>query len=162
MLAYYHELREKEGLSHEDAIRDSVVSILMSPDFCYRFDLTQHRTGHRLRCSPLTGYELASRLSYFLWSSMPDDELLAHAAAGDLQRPEVLLAQTQRMLKDDRVRGLATEFGGNWLDFRHFESINSVDRGRFPISTNNLREAMFQEPIRLIKTPSATIIRCST
>jgi hypothetical protein len=81
---------------------------------------------------------------------MPDHELLAHAAAGDLERPEVLLKQTRRMLKDDRVRGLATEFGGNWLDFRHFESIASVDRGRFPNFDNNLREAMFQEPIRLI------------
>ena len=76
--------------------------------------------------------------------------MLAHAAAGDLQRPDVLLAQTRRMLKDDRVRGLATEFGGSWLDFRHFESITSVDRGRFPNFDNNLREAMFQEPIRLI------------
>jgi len=149
LIAYYHELREKEGLSHADAIRDSVVSILMSPDFCYRFDLRSTAPGTG-SISPLSGYELASRLSYFLWSSMPDRELLAHAAAGDLQRPDVLLAQTRRMLKDDRVRGLATEFGGSWLDFRHFESITSVDRGRFPNFDNNLREAMFQEPIRLI------------
>jgi len=147
--AYYHQLREKEGLSHADAIRDSVVSILMSPDFCYRFDLRSSAPGAG-PISPLSGYELASRLSYFLWSSMPDQELLAHAAAGDLQRPEILLAQTRRMLKDDRVRGLATEFGGSWLDFRHFESITSVDRGRFPNFDNDLREAMFQEPIRLI------------
>ena len=63
---------------------------------------------------------------------MPDDRLLAHAAAGDLHRPEVLLAQARRMLRDDRVRGLATEFAGNWLDFRRFEEHNSVDRGRFP------------------------------
>ena len=55
------------------------------------------------------------------------------------------------MLKDDRVRGLATEFGGNWLDFRHFETINSVDRERFPSFNNDLREAMFQEPIRFIE-----------
>ena len=63
---------------------------------------------------------------------MPDEELLRHAAAGDLHRPDVLLAQTRRMLKDARVRGLATEFTGNWLDFRHFETNNSVDRERFP------------------------------
>jgi hypothetical protein len=55
------------------------------------------------------------------------------------------------MLKDDRVRGLATEFTGNWLTFRHFEKNNSVDRERFPAFTNELREAMFQEPIRLIE-----------
>jgi hypothetical protein len=150
IVAYYHELREKEGLSHEDAIRDSIVSVLMSPDFCYRIDLRSTAPGTG-SVSPLTGYQLASRLSYFLWSSLPDKELLAHAAAGDLQRSDVLLAQTRRMLKDDRVSGLATEFGGNWLDFRRFETISSVDRERFPSFTADLREAMFQEPIRLIE-----------
>ena len=64
---------------------------------------------------------------------------------------EVLLAQTRRMLKDPRVRGFATEFTGNWLGFRHFEKNNSVDRERFPTFNNDLREAMFQEPIRLIE-----------
>jgi hypothetical protein len=82
---------------------------------------------------------------------MPDKELLAHAAAGDLTRPDILIAQTRRMMKDERVRGLATEFGGNWLEFRRFESITSVDRGRFPTFDNDLREAMFQEPVRLIE-----------
>ena len=79
---------------------------------------------------------------------MPDDELLAHAAAGDLHEPEVLAAQARRMLRDDRVRGLATEFGGNWLDFRRFEEHNSVDRGRFPAFNDELRRSMFEEPIR--------------
>ena len=119
-----------DGLSHEDAMRDTMVSVLMSPHFCYRVDLPgDGRTGIR----PLSDYALASRLSYFLWSSMPDDELLAHAAAGELHRPEVLVAEARRMLHDDRIRGLATEFGGNWLDFRRFEEHNSVDRGRFPV-----------------------------
>ena len=81
---------------------------------------------------------------------MPDDELLAHAASGDLGKPAVLLAQVRRMLKDDRARGLATEFGGNWLAFRQFETLNSVDRERFPSFNDQLREAMFQEPIRFI------------
>ncbi len=82
---------------------------------------------------------------------MPDDELLRHAASGDLLKPDVLLAETRRMLKDERVRGLATEFAGNWLQFRHFETINTVDRERFPRFNNELREAMFQEPIRFIE-----------
>jgi hypothetical protein len=79
---------------------------------------------------------------------MPDAQLLRHAAAGDLHRPEVLLAQTRRMLHDGRVRGLATEFAGNWLDFRRFEEHNAVDRERFPGFTDELRSAMFEEPVR--------------
>ena len=82
---------------------------------------------------------------------MPDEQLLAHAAAGDLHRPAVLLAQTRRMLKDERARGMATEFGGNWLDFRRFEEINTVDRERFPSFDNDLREAMFEEPVRFLE-----------
>jgi hypothetical protein len=161
MIAYYHQVRDKESLSHEDAIRDCIVSVLMSPDFLYRIDLLDARasaapalqlaamTSGTVR--PLSSYAVASRLSYFLWSSMPDQELLRHAALGDLQRPEVLLAQTRRMLKDDRVSGFVTEFAGNWLDFRRFENYNSVDRDRFPAFNNDLREAMFQEPIRFIE-----------
>jgi hypothetical protein len=135
-------------------MRDSVVSILMSPDFCYRLDLDSRAwlggasgADGRSRAA----YALASRLSYFLWSSMPDEKLLDHAAAGDLERPDVLLAETRRMLKDERVRGLATEFTGNWLDFRRFENHNAVDRERFPSFTSDLREAMFQEPIRYVE-----------
>ena len=164
LLAYYQQLRTKRELSHEDAIRECLVSVLMAPDFLYRIDLESSllpsrsaiqpvamKSGSAVPSRPLSSYALASRLSYFLWSSMPDDELLAHAAAGDLARPEVLLAQTRRMLKDPRVRGFATEFTGNWLTFRHFDRNNSVDRERFPAFTNDLREAMFEEPVRLIQ-----------
>jgi hypothetical protein len=143
---FYHTLRDEDALSHEDAIRDSVVGILMSPKFCYRVDLPAEGQGVR----PLTDYDLASRLSYFLWSSMPDDELLGLAASGELHQPEVLASQARRMLKDDRVRGLVTEFGGNWLDFRRFEEHNSVDRGRFPTFDDTLRRSMFEEPIRFL------------
>jgi len=82
---------------------------------------------------------------------MPDEELLKHAATGDLAKPEVLAAQTRRMLKDPRIKGLATEFTGNWLGFRQFETNSSVDRGRFPTFNDDLREAMFQEPIRFMQ-----------
>lgn len=147
LLAFYRSLRA-EKFTHEEAIRDCVVSVLMSPAFSYRFELP--RSGGDLQAGNqlLSGYELASRLSYFLWSSMPDAELLAHAAAGDLRKPEVLLAQARRMLRDGRVRGFATEFAGNWLDIRRFEEHNAVNRERFPAFTSELREAMFEEPIR--------------
>ncbi len=157
LLAYYRELRTKTRLSHEDAVRDCIVSILMSPDFLYRFDLARSvATAPKpapvaVASQPLSGYSLANRLSYFLWASMPDAELLRHAAAGDLQKPDVLLAQTRRMLKDPRVNGLATEFTGNWLVFRQFETNNSIDRQRFPTFNDDLREAMFQEPIRFMQ-----------
>jgi hypothetical protein len=176
LLAFYRSLRDKSGLDHEEAMRDSVVGILMSPDFCYRIDLvdtdaapepqvSQHLSqrakttptgaSRHTRTTPvpqgarpLSDFALASRLSYFLWSSMPDDELLARAADGELRTPEVLAAQVRRMLQDKRARGLATEFAGNWLDFRRFEELNTVDRERFTSFNNELRQAMFEEPIQ--------------
>ncbi len=152
LLAYYHELRTKNELSHEDALRDAVASVLMAPDFLYRIDLSAGSVApQHSSVQPLSSYALASRLSYFLWGSMPDAELLKHAASGDLEKPSVLLTQTRRMLKDPRVRGMATEFTGNWLGTRQFETNNSVDRARFPTFNNDLREAMFQEPIRYVQ-----------
>lgn len=170
LMAFYRRLCEKDGETHEDALRDTVIAVLMSPNFLFRFDLEDgakvaqtvepiriaaDRTGATppngsIPMEPLDDYALASRLSYFLWSSMPDAELLAHAKSGDLHRPDVLRAQTRRMLKDDRIRALALEFGGNWLDFRRFEEHNAVDRDRFPVFTNELREAMFEEPVRFL------------
>lgn len=179
LLAFYRKLREKDALSHEDAIRDTVVSILMSPKFLFRVDLEAASTGTTpsgiaaarsgqvrtvvsgkapapaqssdgAKVVPLSDYALASRLSYFLWSSAPDDELLAKAAAGELRKPEVLAAQARRMLKDPRVRGLAVEFGANWLDFRRFEEHNGVDRDRFKSFTDELRASMFEEPVRFL------------
>jgi hypothetical protein len=151
VLALYRALREKSGLTHEEAVRDTIVRVLMSPKFSYRLDLLDDSAVEGTApVRPLSGYALASRLSYFLWSSMPDEELLGRAEAGDLHRPEVLVAQARRMLKDDRASGLALEFAGNWLDFRRFEENNTVDRERFPTFNNDLREAMFQEPVRFI------------
>jgi Protein of unknown function (DUF1592)/Protein of unknown function (DUF1588)/Protein of unknown function (DUF1585)/Protein of unknown function (DUF1595) len=146
LLAYYRTLRDKDGLSHEDAVRDSLVAVLVSPDFAYRIDLVD--ANDRVR--PLDDFALASRLSYFLWASMPDDELLAMAGRGELKRPDVLVRQARRMLKDPRVRGFVTEFGGNFLDFRRFEEHNAVDRERFSTFNSELREAMFEEPVRFL------------
>jgi hypothetical protein len=166
LLAYYHQVRSQNQSSHEEALRNAIISVLMEPDFLYRLDITEpqtasssgvgshavlRKTSIAVPAQPLSSYALASRLSYFLWASMPDEELLRHAAANDLQKPAVLLAQARRMMKDARVRGLATEFTGNWLAFRLFETNNTVDRERFPQFNNDLREAMFQEPIRYVE-----------
>ena len=145
LIAFYQQLRN-DGHEHEIAIRDSLVSILMSPHFCYRLDLAVE--GEELR--PLSATELASRLSYFLWSSLPDAQLLQKAESVSLLSNDELISETQRMIGDNRVTALATEFGANWLDFRRFEQHNSVDRQRFPNFNDELRQAMFEEPIRFL------------
>ena len=137
--SFYREARDKYSLDHEGAMRESIAMILTSPKFSYRFDF-----------GAATDYDLANRLSYFLWASMPDAELLRHAATGDLRKPEVLKAQARRMLRDGRVRALAVEFGGNWLDFRDFQQVGTVDRERFPAFNDGVRDAMFEEPVRFL------------
>lgn len=148
---FYRASREENGLDHEEAMRDCVARVLMSPHFCYRLDgVADHRAGDTAGRAPLAGSALASRLSYFLWSSLPDQELLAAAARGDLQQPEALTVQARRLLRDPRARRLATEFAGQWLEFRRFEEHNAVDRERFPAFDHRLRQAMFEEPVRFL------------
>ena len=164
---FYHSLRGKSGLTHEEAMRDLIVNVLMSPHFAYLVAPIDSRSGPEAArrpaaprpaanadlnnpTLPLSDHALASRLSYFLWSSMPDAELSAKASAGELRKEAVLLAEVRRMLKDERARRFATEFGGNWLDFRRFDEHNAVDRERFPEFNNELRAAMFEEPIRFV------------
>ena len=143
LLDFYRQLRDQGTLSHEDAVRDVVVSILVSPHFCYRVDSADMADeNHRL-----TAHSLANRLSYFLWSSMPDDRLVQLASSGALHRQSVLLSEVKRMLQDDRSRALAVEFGGHWLDFRQFQLHVGVDRSKFTQFTDSLRESMFQEPV---------------
>ncbi len=146
LLKFYRELREESGLGHEEAIRDVVTSILVSPYFCYRVDVAEPSVNE----TRLTSFSLANRLSYFLWSSMPDEELMQLAESEKLQNPDVLKRQVRRMLKDNRSEALAIEFAGNWLDFRQFRDHVGVDRTKFPQFTDELRESMFQEPVRFI------------
>lgn len=155
--AFYRMLREKEGLRHEDAIRDGLVSVLMSPNFLFRLGSSAASSGKTTadKSIPLDDFELANRLSYFLWASMPDEDLLSRAAAGELRQPQVLAAQVDRMLRSSKVRGMAVEFAGNWLDFRRFEEHNAVDRERFPTFDNDLRQAMFEEPVRFFSDLAA-------
>lgn len=167
LLDFYRSLRGQDGMNHEDAVRDCVASVLMSPHFMFRIDPTDSAatrsassgrprspiagssSGPTYRAVPLSDQALASRLSYFLWSGPPDERLLAKASAGELHRPKVLAAEARRMLHDQRIRNLAVEFGGHWLDFRRFEEHNAVDRERFPAFNDVLRKAMFEEPIQL-------------
>lgn len=144
--SFYDQLRSRDGLPHEEALQDLLVAVLMAPQFNYRVDLASPAGT----IAPLGDEALASRLSYFLWSSLPDSELRSLARSGKLHEPHVLQAQVKRMLADPRSRALAVEFGGQWLDFRRFEQHNSVDRERFPAFTDQLRSAMYEEPVRFL------------
>ena len=96
----------KGGTTYEQALATSIQAVLISPHFLFRVeygDPQREEKGVR----PLTDYELASRLSYFLWSSMPDDELLRLAASGELHKPEVLEAPAHRMLQSRKAKELA-------------------------------------------------------
>jgi hypothetical protein len=136
----------RQGRSFEDAVGLSLQAILVSPDFLFRIERdTPVATAAAAKPHTLNQYELASRLSYFLWSSMPDDELLACADRGTLGRPEVLDRQVKRMLTDPRSSGLAENFTGQWLETRRLESVNP-DRERFPDFEDYLQDSMRREP----------------
>jgi hypothetical protein len=142
---FFHKLCAQEEFGIEKAVRASIVRILVSPHFCYRIDPPP--PGQSVQ--PLSDLALASRLSYFLWSSQPDGELLAVAKAGKLHEDAVLRAQTRRMLKDPKVAGFALEFFGPWLRYRDFPGQESVSREVFPAFDAALKQAMFEEPTRL-------------
>jgi hypothetical protein len=136
-------LVQKQGDSYDEGICLALQGILISPHFLFRIE-TDPATVKPSTIHPLSQYELASRLSYFLWSSMPDDELRACADRQSLRNPDVLRAQVRRMLKDPRSHALAENFAGQWLQFRALESAHP-DRDRFPNFDDYLRMSMRQE-----------------
>lgn len=140
---FYQVSFEQSGFDHRSAMEDTLVAILVSPNHLFRWDLQTSETA----AVPLSNVELASRLSYFLWSSTPDARLLTLAAEDKLTDEEVRRDEARRMLADPRVRGMVKEFLGNWLDFRRFELHNGVDRNQFPQFNDDLRQSMADEPI---------------
>jgi hypothetical protein len=141
--AFYRSLREDSQLDHRKAIQALLSRILISPSFLYRIENPTEQAG----VNPLSGWELASRLSYFLWSSMPDQELRRAAAANELSDPANIRAQVKRMLADPKARRLSTEFFGQWLGFYRFDEYRGVDTGRFPEFTNEIKAAMYDEAV---------------
>ena len=130
----------KEGLSLEEGIRTAVEAILVSPDFLFRIE-RDPEPNNPARIHNVTDGELASRLSYFLWSSMPDDELLNLGDAGKLSNTAVLDAQIKRMLADPRSQALAENFAGQWLELRNLDAMKP-DPDKFPEWGPELKEAM--------------------
>ena len=140
-LAFYRE--GKTGGSFDAGIERAVSAVLFNPEFLLRVeaDPAGVKTGMAYRVSDL---ELASRLSFFLWSSIPDDELLDAAIRGELRRPGVLEKQARRMLADPRSFNFASNFAGQWLRLRNLESVSPNQR-LYPDFDDNLRQAFRQE-----------------
>ena len=138
----YRRLREQE-LPHDEAFRLTLARVFVAPAFLYRLENAPLGTA----AAAVSDWELASRLSYFLWSSQPDEELRAVAAAGTLHTPEVLAKQARRMLTDVRVRRLATEFACQWLHIHDFDSLVEKSEKHFP-EFAELRSDMYEESIR--------------
>ncbi|XZE21944.1 DUF1592 domain-containing protein [Pirellulaceae bacterium SH449] len=140
---FYNVSRKLPAADHRSAMEDTLASILVSPHFLYRWDLRTNASERK----PLTDLELASRLSFFLWGSGPDERLMEAVVKGNLTEPKQLREHTSRMLSDPRSKRMMQEFLGNWLDFRRFESHNGVDRDRFASFDDEIRSAMAREPI---------------
>ncbi len=138
----YRKLRAEE-IPHDQAIRLALARTLVAPAFLYKAE----KPGPGDKSGPVTDSELATRLSYFLWSSAPDAELRAVAASGKLRKSDVLAAQTRRMLKDERTRRLATEFACAWLHIYDFDELGEKSDRHFPTFAG-LRGAMYEETIR--------------
>jgi len=141
-LMRFVEMAKREGDTFEAGIQLAIKAVLVSPQFLFRIERDSAESGAR----PLNGYEIASRLSCFLWSSMPDDALLAAAADGSLLREDGMLAQVTRMLADPKSAALAENFAGQWLELRNLNSV-SPDPKRFPEWDADLREAMRRETL---------------
>ncbi len=142
LLALYDTLIA-EGESHEFALRQMLTGVLVSPSFLYR------RVEHPATDDPgalyeLSAHELATRLSYFLWSSMPDDELRSLADDGSLRDDGVLQGQVERMLSNSKSDAFVRNFSGQWLLLRNLPMID-IDRSLYPQFSESLRADMETE-----------------
>ena len=150
---------KQRGDSPEEQLVVGIEAILVSPNFLFRIEKDHipkaTAAAAAVAAKPsttstvsdshyLSDFELASRLSYFLWSSMPDDDLLRAAERGTLRRPEVIEAQVRRMLQDPKISRLVENFGGQWLQFRGLES-HQPDYYLYPAFDNYLRISMLRE-----------------
>ncbi|HBE69897.1 MAG TPA: hypothetical protein DDW52_17255 [Planctomycetaceae bacterium] len=139
-LAFYDSAIESGG-SFDEAIQAGLSCILVSPHFLLR---VERRANEEAGAQRITDLELASRLSFFLWSSLPDEQLLNLAEANQLSQPEVLSKQVHRMLADPKSESLTTNFAAQWLYLKNLSSF-TPDARRFPDFDENLRRAFRRE-----------------
>ncbi|MBI4902457.1 MAG: DUF1592 domain-containing protein [Acidobacteria bacterium] len=133
-----------EGEVPEKALRFALQAILISPQFLFRIERDPDPAS--LAAHPVNDFELASRLSYFLWSSMPDEALLQAAATGQLRKPGVLEQQVRRMVADAKYSAFVENFAGQWLLLRNLDEVKPAPE-KFPQFDNLLRQAMKQETL---------------
>jgi mono/diheme cytochrome c family protein len=136
-------MAKSNGQSTEQGIQLSLQAMLVSPHFLFRIEHDPNPLDPS-KVHTISDLELASRLSYFLWSSMPDDELLGLAEAGKLRAAGTLDAQVKRMLADPKSSALADNFAGQWLELRNLDVVKP-DPQKFPDWSPELRDAMKQE-----------------
>lgn len=125
------------------AIKETLKAVLISPNFLYRYEEEQPLD----QPYPLSSFELASRLSFFLWSSFPDKELFDVAYREDLQDPAVLKKQVTRMLKDPKTKQFSESFSTQWFGISRLKENNPVDPERYPEMTASLRTSMYEEMV---------------
>ncbi len=140
-LMVFDELAKKQGDSFEQGVKLALEAVLISPHFLFRGEV-QPSPDNPASVHPIDEYALASRLSYFLWSSMPDEELLSVAQKGTLRRD--LAYQVQRMIKDPKSHAFVQNFAGQWLQIRNLDLV-TPDRKMFPDFTDQLRDDMRHE-----------------
>ncbi|MEO6752587.1 MAG: DUF1592 domain-containing protein [Chthoniobacteraceae bacterium] len=142
VLMRVYDLASQNKLAYPAALRLMLKAILVSPQFLFITPAAGTEPGRDIVA--LDNYQLASRLSYLLWATMPDAELSKQADRGKLQEPAVLKAQVQRLLKDPRSRALFDGFGAQWLDLGNLAN-KTFDTAKFPLMTPELRAAMYDE-----------------
>ena len=147
-LEFYRSGKAADGF--EAGIEMALSSVLVSPEFLFRVEREPPGIGSD-SVYTVSDVELASRLSFFLWSSVPDDELLETALRGELSRPEVLERQVRRMLRDERSEALVSNFAAQWLHLRNLDSAKP-DMRLFPGFDDNLRQAFRQETELLLQS----------
>jgi hypothetical protein len=141
LLAFYQSGRSVGGF--DNGIQKALERLLVDPEFLFRLERDPQNVPHGTAYQ-LSDVELASRLSFFLWSSIPDDDLLELAERQTLSNPAVLEHQVRRMLADERALALTTNFAAQWLYLRNVRSV-TPDTHAFPEFDDNLREAFQQE-----------------
>jgi len=134
-----------ESGQFEEGIQVAVQAVLVSPHFLFKVE-TPKKVGARGQMPLVSQYELATRISYFLWSSMPDDELLLLAHRGQLREPKHLLEKIASMLRDPRANHFVKNFAGQWLQLRNLDQVRP-DAGKFDVFNDEVRELMRRETL---------------